>query len=266
MVQERQLPLGYGTARWLEAGAGWPVILLHAFPLSADMWRSQLESVPDRWLFIAPDLRGLGPAHGNPARSMDDLADAVFELLEALHIDSAALGGLSLGGYVAFAMMRRERERFSAIFLADTRAAADTDQARGARNRMLETVRARGADAVADEMLPKLLGESSRRDQPDLETRVRALIRSNTPEGIAGAIEATRDRADSTATLASIDVPTLILCGEEDTLTPPTEARSMQERIRRSNLVLLPRAGHLSNLEAPEQFSTALCDFLAAPL
>ena len=266
MVHERLLPLAYGTARYLESGGGWPVVLLHAFPLTADMWRPQLEQVPDGWRFIAPDLPGFGSARSTPARTVDEMASGVLALLDALEIERAAVGGLSMGGYVTFALLRRERERFNALFLADTRDSPDTQEGRDARNRMLETVRAAGVDAVADEMLPKLLAPSSRRERPELETQVRGLIRANSPAAIAGAVEAIRDRPDSTTTVASIAVPTLILCGEEDTLTPPAEARSMQSRIDRSIVVMLPGAGHLSSLEAPEQFSTALNDFLAAPL
>lgn len=266
MVRERQLPLNHGTTRYLEAGSGWPVVLLHAFPLSADMWRPQLAHVPEGWRFLAPDLRGFGGSRGSLVRSLDDMASGILELLDALRVDRAVLGGLSMGGYVTFAIMRREPERFTALVLADTRATSDNEQSRAGRTKMLETVRAQGVAAIADEMLPKLLGESSRREQPDLEQHVRALIEPNSIDGLAGAIEAMRDRPDSTAMLASIAVPTLILCGEEDTLTPPTEARSMQTQILRSNVVILPGAGHLSNLEAPERFSTALCDFLAAPI
>jgi pimeloyl-ACP methyl ester carboxylesterase len=266
MIDERTVPVASGTARYLEAGNGWPVVLLHAFPLNADMWRPQLERVPKGWSFIAPDLRGLGPGNGTPAHSMDDMADSVIELLDALEIERAVIGGLSMGGYVTFALLRRQPERFNAVILADTRAVADTDQGRAARNRMIEMVRTAGAEAVADDMVPKLLSAPSRLEQPDVEERVRSLIVANSAEGIAGALEALRDRADSTETLSSINVPTLILCGEEDTLTPPDEARGMQAGIERSNLVLIPRAGHLSNMEAAETFSTALTDFLAAPL
>jgi 3-oxoadipate enol-lactonase len=266
MIQERELSLEASTVRYLESGTGWPVVLLHAFPLSADMWRPQLERVPEGWRFIAPDLGRLGKSRGGPAQSMDEMAGTILQLLDALGIDRTALGGLSMGGYVAFAMLRREPERFSALFLADTRSTADAEQAKAARNRMLEMVRTKGVAAVADDMIPKLLSETSRRDQPELVQRVRSLICSNTPDGIAAALEALRDRPDSTPTLASVAVPALILCGEEDTLTPPEEARSMQARIDRSNLVLLPGAGHLSNLESPEPFSTALCDFFTAPL
>jgi pimeloyl-ACP methyl ester carboxylesterase len=266
MVREQRVTLSRGDTRYLEAGSGWPVVLLHAFPLNADLWRPQLEQVPDGWRYIAPDLRGFGPDGGAAATSMDDFAEDVIALLDVLEIEKATIGGLSMGGYVTFALLRRAPERASAVILADTRSTADTDEGRAARAKMLDTVRTKGVSAVVDEMLPKLLGASTRRERPAVEARVREIARTNSPEAVAGAIQAMRDRPDSTSELSRISVPVLILVGEEDTLTPPADAESMRSKITRTRLVRIPRAGHLSNLEAPEEFSAALADFLVAPL
>lgn len=266
MIREQHIDLAAGTVRYLNAGNGWPVVLLHGFPLTADMWHPQLENVPHGWRYIAPDLRGFGAAATTPARTMDDFADAVLSFLDAMRLDKVTLGGLSMGGYVLFAVLRRAPERVTAVILADTRATADTEQGRAGRTKMLETVRTKGVSAVADEMMPKLLGESTRRTRRDVELRVREIAAANRPEAIAGAIEAMRDRPDSTPVLDRISVPTLVLVGEEDTLTTPADAEAMRARISRAHLVDLPRAGHLSNLEAPDEFSAALADFLVAPL
>lgn len=266
MVRQERIRVGQGTLRYLDAGRGWPVVLLHGFPLSADMWRPQLENVPDGWRFIAPDLRGFGPAAMAPVQSMDDLADGVVAFLDAMHIEKATIGGLSMGGYVIFAVMRRAPERAVRLILADTRATADSEQGRAGRTKMLDTLRTRGVSAVADEMMPKLLGETTRRKAPEVEELVRKLIAVNTAEGLAGAVTAMRDRPDSTSLLSSISVPTLILVGEEDALTPPADAEAMRSNLARAHLVKIPGAGHLSNLEASEDFSAALFDFLVAPL
>ena len=266
MVREQRVSLAHGTTRYLEAGGGWPVVLLHAFPLNADMWRGQLERVPDGWRFIAPDLRGFGPGATAAATSMDDFADGVVALLDALEIEKATIGGLSMGGYATFALLRRAPERFHAVVLADTRSTADTEQGRAGREKMIQTLRGPGVAAVVDEMLPKLLGETTRRERPEVAADVRRIAQMNSPAGVAGGVAAMRDRPDSTGDLARISVPVLILVGEEDTLTPPSDSEAMRAQITRGHLVDIPRAGHLSNLEAPDAFSAALADFLAAPL
>ena len=266
MIREQHVELGNGAVRYLEAGSGWPVVLLHGFPLTAEMWRPQLESVPHGWRYIAPDLRGFGSAATPPARTMEEFAEGVVQFLDAIRLDKAAIGGLSMGGYVTFGVLRQAPERFNAVILADTRATADSEQGRAGRSQMLDTVRAKGVSAVADEVRPTLLGESTRRARPDVELRVREIAAANTIGALAGAIEAMRDRPDSTSLLERISVPTLVLVGEEDTLTPPADAQAMRARIGRAHLVDIPRAGHLSNLEAPEEFSAALADFLVAPL
>jgi pimeloyl-ACP methyl ester carboxylesterase len=266
MVREERVSLAHGTTRYLEAGGGWPVVLLHAFPLNADMWRPQLERVPAGWRYIAPDLRGFGPGVDGAATSMDDFADDVVGLLDALQIEKATIGGLSMGGYATFALLRRAPERFSAVILADTRSTADNEQGRAARAKMIETLRTTGVATVVAEMLPKLLGDQTRRTRPEVAERVRQIALMNSPDGVAGGVAAMRDRPDSTAQLAKISVPVLLLVGEEDTLTPPADSAAMRSHINRVHLVDIPQAGHLSNLEAPDEFSAALADFLAAPL
>lgn len=265
---ERTIQTRLGPTRVLEAGAGWPVVLLHAFPLSADMWRPQLERAANGWRLIAPDLPGFGPAAVAPAGpgTMDAMAEAVDNVLDALEVEEATIGGLSMGGYVTFALFRRSPGRFTGMVLADTKATADTPEGRDARRKMIDLVQREGPSAVADQMLPKLLGDTSRRERRALAATVRGLIEPNRPEGIAAAIEAMIGRPESTELLASIPCPVLVIVGSEDTLTPPSDAEAMQQRLARSRLVILPAAGHLSNLETPDAFSQALADFLGSNL
>ncbi len=192
MIREAHVTIGDRTTRYLEAGAGWPVLLIHAFPLNADMWRPQLERVPDGWRFIAPDLRGFGAAAEAepeaPPPRVDDFAGDLVVLLDRLHVDRAVIGGLSMGGYVTFALFRRSPDRFSGLILADTKSQADTPEGREGRRKMIELVRASGAAAVADQMLPKLLGAASTRTRPELVAQVRQMIESASVPAIAGAL------------------------------------------------------------------------------
>jgi pimeloyl-ACP methyl ester carboxylesterase len=190
----------------------------------------------------------------------------VTGFMDALEIDRAVIGGLSMGGYVTMALYRLAPERFTAMVLANTKATVDTPEGRAAREQMIELVRERGASAVADQMLPKLLGATSHRARPYLEPLVRRLIEGNSAEGIAAAIQAIRDRPDSLPTLERTAVPALLIASDEDVIIPVSESEAMHAAMPRSQLVVLAAAGHLSNLEVPEDFSEALGNFLASNL
>ena len=265
MIVERTVTTSQGAFRVLDAGAGWPVLLIHAFPLSAEMWRPQLESVPQGWRYIAPDLRGFGGSPAGPEPpTMDDYAADLESVLDALGVETAAIGGLSMGGYATFALHRRAPERFTSLVLADTRAEADTPEGREGRRDMSALVKDRGVGAVADSMIPKLLGERSRNG--DLAPLVRGLIEANSVTGVDHAIHALMTRPDSSGDLPALRLPVLVMVGEEDGLTPKADSERMIRATERSQLVVLPGAGHLSNLEAPEAFSTALANFLRSSL
>jgi 3-oxoadipate enol-lactonase len=267
MVRESRVAISGRRVRYLEAGSGWPVVLIHAFPLNADMWRPQLQRVPEGWRFIAPDLRGFGPAAPEPgAITLDDMAQDIAAMLDELAIDTAVIGGLSMGGYITFALFRRAPERFSGMILADTKAQADTPEGLEGRREMIALARAEGAIGVAESMLPKLLGSTSFERRPDLPKKVRTMIEAAGTAAIVAAIEAMMARPDSTNDLARISCPTLVIVGEEDLLTPVSDAVAMQNQTVRSRLVILPEAGHLSNLEVPDGFALALADFLSSNL
>ena len=266
MERELYVEVGSRRQRYLEAGSGWPLVLLHAFPLTADLWRPQLVRAARGWRLLAPDLRGFGPGVAPVSASMDEMAADVEAFLDAMEIDKAIIGGLSMGGYVTMALFRRAPARFSGMLLANTRAGADSEEGRTARDKMIALVRKEGPGAVADQMLPKLLGTTSQRARPQLTTLVRRLIESNSADGIAAAIEGLRDRPDSMPTLQTVSVPALVITGEEDAIIPVSESEAMAAALTRSQLVVLPAAGHLSSLEVPDDFSEALGTFLQANL
>jgi 3-oxoadipate enol-lactonase len=239
------------------------LVLLHAFPLNARMWEPQLALAGQGWHVITPHVRGAdGEPDDRPVTSIDDYAADLIDLLDGLHIEDAVVCGQSMGGYLAFALLRHAPSYVRALVLADTRSQADTSEGLAGRRKMLDLVRASGPAAVADEMIPKLLGETSRATRPAVVERVRALTLANSVDSIAGAIQALMSRPDSTPLLSTIHVPTLIVVGDEDTLTPPAQSEEMQARIAGSQLVRIPLAGHLSSLERPDAFNDALASFL----
>jgi len=228
------------------------------------MWEGQFALADAGWRVIAPQYRGFDGGAGEPAAtSIDDYAGDVIDLLDALHINEAVVGGLSMGGYLAFAILRHAARYVHALVLADTKSPADTPEGVEGRKRMLQLVQEKGAAGVADEMIPKLLSETTRKTRPDIVDRVRTLVLSSSAEAIGGAVRALMTRPDSTPLLPTIHVPTLIVVGAEDSLTPPSAAHDMHRAIAGSDLVEIPAAGHLSNLEQPDQFQATLARFLA---
>ncbi|HSO55707.1 MAG TPA: alpha/beta fold hydrolase [Actinomycetes bacterium] len=247
------------------SGAGTPLVLLHAFPLDGRMWAPQVEALAGTYQVIVPDLRGFGAARDQAVEEagMDLLADDLLRLLDDRGLDRVVLGGLSLGGYVALAFLRGHADRVSGLVLLDTKATADGDQARNDRLTMAERVLAEGNDFVPEVMLPKLLGQTSREHRPEVVERVADLIREQSPQAIAGAQRGMAARAATTDVLATIKVPTLVVTGEEDTVTGPEVGRDLATGIPGARFLLVEEAGHLANLEQPEIVNEALLDFLA---
>jgi pimeloyl-ACP methyl ester carboxylesterase len=261
----KMLATGGGALAYDVQGDGPPVLFLHAFPLGLAMWDAQAAALRSQHRVIRFDDRGFGASPpGDGLLSMERIADDAAALLDHLGIGQAVVCGLSMGGYAAFAMVRRHPDRLHGLVLADTRAPADTPEGRQGRAALAEKVLREGASAAAEAFVPKLLGETTLRDRPQVVARVRELILGNPPRGIADALAGLAARADSTSTLREIRMPVLVLCGEEDALTPPADAEALTKGIAGSRLVLLPRAGHLSNLEDPDAFNRALLGFLAA--
>ncbi len=229
------------------------------------MWAPQVGHLSAQRRVVAPDFLGFGGSDAPDSMyryTMLGYADLLAALLDRLGLDRVALCGLSMGGYVAFAFLREYPERVSALVLADTRAEADTTQVFERRTDQQDQVARIGTAALIEILLGGLLSETTRASRLELVEQVRRLM-ANPAAGYIGALEAMKHRADATAELAGISVPTLVIVGEDDVLAPPDVARDMHERIPGSELVVLPHAGHLSNLEAADEFNAAVEDFLA---
>ncbi len=262
--------IGSRTIAYLDTGPGAShlrtLVLLHAFPLGAGMWEPQMRDVPPGWRLITPDLRGFGGTTDPDVASavMDDYAQDAIDLLGELGITRAVVGGCSLGGYATFAVLRRAPELVEAVVLADTRAGADSQEARANRRSMLALVDREGPSGVAREMMPKLLGATTRHNNATVESTVRRFIKQQSPDALRGAILRMMERPDSTPTLDTVRVPALVVVGEEDELTPVAESRRIAEAIPGARLEVIPGAGHLPNLEQPVAFNAALSAFLTA--
>lgn len=244
-------------------GTGVPVVFLHAFPLNRSMWAPQVATLSSHFRTITLDFRGHGESDAPLwSFSLNHYADDVAALLDHLAVPQAILVGLSMGGYVSLAFSRQHRHRLLALVLADTRAQADSPEGRTGRFHLAQTAYGKGAGAVADIMLPKLLGATSLQHKPDLVEYIRQTIQQTPVSGIVVDLMAMADRPDSVAQLQAITCPTLVVVGQEDFTTPHADAELMARETPGARLAVIPAAGHVSNREQPEVFNEVLRGFV----
>lgn len=247
---------------YTDTGIGRPVVLIHGYPFNRSLWNEQVATLSSSHRVIAPDLRGFGESDAAPGTAtMNLMAHDVALLLDHLEISRAAIGGLSMGGYVALAFYKQFPSRVRALVLADTRAQADSDEAKQTRLQQAEKAVSEGMAGIADAMLPKLLTPETVSKHPEVVKRVRDMMLKTKPEGAAAALRGMAERDDQTELLAKITVPTLILVGTEDAITPVADSEKMHQAISASRLVVIENAGHVSNIERTEQFNAALLEF-----
>ena len=249
--------------RELGEGRGDPLVLLHAFPLNGRMFEPQMEAFSGERRVVAPDFPGFGRSPRTPAQpDVRYYAEAVGGLLDRLGLERVVLGGVSMGGYVAFGCLRLFPHRVSGLVLADTRPEPDSDEIRENRKEMARRVAEEGVEVLVELQMERLLARDTLENDEEVVERVRAMILESAPGGVVAALGAMRTRPDSTPLLAEIQAPTLAIGGEEDGISSPEVMGAMAQKIPNSRHVTLPRAGHLSNLENPEGFNAALREFL----
>lgn len=229
-------------------------MLLHAFPLTHAMWAGSMERFGSRVRVIAPDLPGFGRSPRLPRPSIPAMADAVSRLVDTLSPQPVILAGLSMGGYVAFEFARQHPERVKALGLFSTRAAPDTAEQRDGRLQLIERIRTEGVEILMRATLPKLLGRTTMAQRQAVVATVEQAIRSADPHGVSDALQAMAERPDARPLLASITCSTLVIAGAEDSLIPAEESDAMARAIPHATLEIIPAAGHLVNLEAPDRF------------
>ena len=244
-------------------GEGAAILFVHGFPLDRTMWRHQLASL-SRWKRIAPDLRGVGDAVAASEESIGRYADDLVAVLDALGVRETVVCGLSMGGYITFELLRRYPERVRAVVLCDTRAEADSAEARRNRDELAALAVSEGPGAVAERMIPKLLAGATVADQPEVVTQCREMAGRYSAAGVTGALRAMRERPDSTPMLSTISVPALVVVGAEDKVSPPAVAQAMARVIPGGRCAVIPGAGHVAPLEQPLATTRVLTDFLEA--
>ena len=249
-----------------ETGSGIPLLLIHGWPHNRTLWSGQLGGLPTHARCLAPDLRGFGGSTVQPPYTIDQYADDLAAFLRALGIARAVVCGLSMGGYIAFALLRRHRTLVRALILADTRATADTDEIRDKRLQAIALIEEQGTEALAARQIKLSVGRSTFEGRPQLVESVRRMMASSPRDGAIGALRAMAAREDSSAMLGSIDVPTLVVGGAEDTFTPPDEMRALAAAIPRSHLEVIESCGHVCPIERPAAFNHVVSEFLGTLL
>jgi 3-oxoadipate enol-lactonase len=242
-----------------DLGEGTPILWIHGFPLASSMYEQQLAIRSVR--HVMPDLPGFGQSRANgDSLSMDDYARMCIEMLDHRGIDRAVIAGFSMGGYIAFAIARLAPARMRGLVLIDTRETADTEEARKGRYDSIEKVKKEGIRPIVESMLPKMLTPQAPKE---MRERVREIMSSSSPEGVIAALRAMATRPDSTPLLRQINVPTMIIVGEQDTITPPADAERMTAAIRGARLVRIDGAAHLAPYEKAAEVNRAVASFVS---
>ena len=239
------------------------MVQLHPFPANHGVWTPAGMLLQSRYRLVMPDLRGHGESGvGEGPATMEKHAADIMRVIDDAGIRTAVFAGESIGGYILFEFWRRHRERVSALILCNTKAGADNEEGRATRLKSAEDVEKRGVEPFIESMIPKLLGESTRTNRPDLLETARAMMMKTTPAGVAAVQRGMAARPDSTPTLATIAVPTLLITGDEDALTGVAEAEVMQRNIRGSTMKVIAKAGHYAVFEQHEEAARLIRQFL----
>ncbi len=259
----KTINVGGVEIQYADKGQGPAVLFLHGFPLSLGMWDAQ-EALSDRYRIVRFDARGHGGSGvGDSALTMDRIAEDAAILIERLRLGPVILAGCSMGGYAAFAFAQKHPSLLRGLVLVDTKAGADSPEARKGRGELAAKVMKDGPPAALEAFLPKLVGETTKASRADVVAKIKDMVLATPKQGISDALHGIAARQDSTPFLREIAVPTLVICGEEDVITPRAEAEILQKGITGAELAVIPKSGHLPPMETPEEFNAVLGKFLA---
>jgi len=258
------IPVGDINLSYDDLGqGGTPVIFLHGFPFSKEMWKQQLEFLQTANRVIACDIRGFGKSsYEEGTLSMDLFADDLLTFMYKLHIEKAIICGLSMGGYIALNAVQRFPTYFEALILCDTQCVADTPEEKKKRYKVIDDITANGTKEFNDGFIKKVFHKDTLSTKKELVEDLRTVVFANSPQIITAGLTALAERTETCSALGAINIPTLIVCGREDEVTPLAQSEFMHQSILRSKLHVIDNAGHVSNLEQPDEFNQQLLGFL----
>ena len=240
-----------------------PIIFLHGYPFDKTMWELQLKFLKSTYRLIACDIRGFGKStDGESALSIDLFTDDLIKFMNKLSIAKAIMCGLSMGGYIALNALKRFPDRFEALILCDTQCLADTTELKEKRYRTIDEIKANGVTHFNDGFIKSVFHKDSITDRIELVDQLRSIVFSNSQNSIIQGLVALAGRSEMCSTLSDISIPTLIMCGREDEVTPLAQSELMNKQIKGSILQVIEHAGHVSNLEQPNEFNIHLREFL----
>jgi pimeloyl-ACP methyl ester carboxylesterase len=251
----------WGSLGYVDRGSGPVVLLIHAFPLTRAMWEPQLDLLASQFRVIVPDVRGFGESQPASPWTMEQMADDFIALLDHVGAKDVAIVGVSMGGYIELALWSKYANRVRQMVLSNSRARADHDTEKAARNEIIAAIEQRGASVLPDRMLPRLLQPNA---SPAVVAAVRRMIETVSPEAAAYGVMALRDRMDFSSMLHRMACPVLVIAGTNDAIIHLDDSRSVAEAIPGAQFIAIPNSGHLSNLENPEAFNAALVSFLSS--
>ncbi len=242
---------------------GVPVLFIHGFPFSKEMWRPQVEILKKEYYVITYDVRGHGKSdEGDGQYSVEYFVDDLIGLLDHLKLSSVVVVGLSMGGYIALRAIERHPDRFRALVLSDTRSESDNNEGKVKRANQAVNVKKEGSKNFADTFVKAVFYETTLSEKPEVVEFIRNIIAQTSPLAIAGTLLALAARTDTTPSLYNIKVPTLILVGHHDVLTPPSASHAMKEKISNAKLYVIRSSAHMANLENVEEFNGRVLEFL----
>lgn len=242
---------------------GKTIVFIHGFPFNHEMWRAQIELLKGHYRVIAYDVRGHGQsAVGDGQYMVEFFVDDLISLLDHLKVERAILCGLSMGGYITLRAVERSPERFQAMVLCDTSSEADTNEAKLRRAATVQAVKRDGVKTFAETFVKSVFASETFDKKPDVVQFIKRIIESTSPTAISGTLLALAARSETTSSLPKMKIPALIMVGEQDKLTPPSISEMMHGKLPTSELHVIPKAAHLSNLENPDEFDRHLLRFL----